>query len=207
MREPDDPREPVAETSARLPRGESARQELGDRELATACRRGDLAAYERLYQLHGPRLKSIAFNLLGSASDAEDAVQEAFLRVYRGIGTFKGQSAFLTWVYRILLNCCYDFRRKKMRQREESLEEHAPGDETGGTDAGATRAPQLALRLALESCLAQLSPKHREAFVLFEVEGFRHSEIAEMLDISEALSKNRVYEAKRHLRNQLGKEL
>jgi RNA polymerase sigma-70 factor (ECF subfamily) len=87
-----------------------------------------LRAYERLYRFHGARMKNIARNLLRSASDAEDAVQETFLKLQRSIASFRGQSSFATWTYRILINTCYDARRSRMRkkkvwgeEREESL--------------------------------------------------------------------------------------
>ncbi len=77
-------------------------------ELLEGCRQGSLPSFERLYEEHGARMKSIARNLLGSVPEAEDAVQDAFLKVYRGLGRFRGGSAFSTWVYRILVNVCYD---------------------------------------------------------------------------------------------------
>src|SRR5215510_2904658 len=75
-----------------------------DAALARACQAGDLRAFERLYQLHGSRMKSMARNLLGTRSDAEDAVQDTFLKIQRSIATFRGQSSFLTWSFRILIN-------------------------------------------------------------------------------------------------------
>src|SRR5713226_1776589 len=74
----------------------------GDVALAMRCQSGDLHAYERLYALHGRRMKNLARNLLGNASDAEDAVQETFLKIQRSIGGFRGQSSFATWIFRIL---------------------------------------------------------------------------------------------------------
>ena len=115
LRRSDDPAKQVTPSAA------NARTAVGleeDSALAEACRTGSLSAYEQLYQKHGARLKSIALNLLGNVHDAEDAVQEAFLKVHRGIRSFKGQSAFSTWIYRILLNSCYDLRRKKQRRQE-----------------------------------------------------------------------------------------
>src|SRR4029453_9244958 len=76
--------------------------------LVEGCRRGDLSAFEDLYRSHGARMKSVAFNILGNPSDAEDAVQEAFLRVYRGMGAFKGTAKLSTWMFRILVNACHD---------------------------------------------------------------------------------------------------
>src|SRR5262245_57307286 len=99
-----------------------------DSGLAAACRAGDLRAFEELYRLQGARMKSMARNLLGTRADAEDAVQDTFLKIQRSIATFRGQSSFLTWSFRILINTCYDERRSKMRKREVSQDEQEDGD-------------------------------------------------------------------------------
>ena len=85
--------------------------------MAAACRAGDLHAYERLYRLQGARMRNLARNLLGTQSDAEDAVQETFLKIQRSIATFRGQSSFVTWTFRILVNTCHDLRRSRTRRR------------------------------------------------------------------------------------------
>jgi RNA polymerase sigma-70 factor, ECF subfamily len=171
-----------------------------DAALAAACRAGDLRAYERLYQLQGARMKNLARNLLGTPSDAEDAVQETFLKVQRSIGGFRGQSSFVTWTFRILVNTCHDLRRSRMRRKEFVLDEK----EEGAMPAE-PRAPggHPSLKLALERAIAQLTRHQREVFLLYEVEGFRHAEIAEMLEISETASKNTLFQAKRNLRQTL----
>src|SRR5438093_11085449 len=94
-----------------------------DAALAAACRSGDLRAYDRLYTLHGARMKNLARNVLGNSVDAEDAVQETFLKVQRSIASFRGQSSFVTWTYRILINTCYDARRSRLRKKEVANEE------------------------------------------------------------------------------------
>ncbi len=171
-----------------------------DAALVEACRRGDVAAFEALFHRHGSKMKSIALNLMGNPSDAEDAVQDAFLKVHRGIRNFRGQSAFSTWMYRILVNACYDMRRRGMRRLEEPAPEMEEGEELPHPPAPAANHP---LRMALEKCVGQLSEAYRSVFLLYEVEGFRHTEIAEMLGISEGASKNRLFEAKRELRQML----
>src|SRR5512132_3853631 len=94
-----------------------------ENELFERCRAGDLAAFEQLYQRNAPRMKSIALNLLHDVADAEDAVQEAFLKIYRGAKTFRGGAAFSTWIYRVTVNTCYDaLRRRKSRPVGPSLE-------------------------------------------------------------------------------------
>src|SRR5262249_39445082 len=96
---------------------------VDDSALAAACQAGDLRAFERLYQMHGSRMKSMARNLLGTTSDAEDAVQDTFLKIQRSIASFRGQSSFATWSFRILINTCYDARRSRMRKKEVSNDE------------------------------------------------------------------------------------
>ncbi|HWZ96190.1 MAG TPA: RNA polymerase sigma factor [Candidatus Dormibacteraeota bacterium] len=170
-----------------------------DLELAAACQAGELHGYERLYSLHGKRMKSIARNLLGTTTDAEDAVQETFLKVQRSIGTFRGQSSFVTWTFRILINTCYDARRSRMRKKEVTNEgtEESPMPEP--------RAPgsHPSLKLALERALSKLTNHQREVFLLYEVEGFRHAEIAGLLEITETASKNTLFQAKKNLRTML----
>jgi RNA polymerase sigma-70 factor (ECF subfamily) len=171
-----------------------------DAAIAAGCLAGDLNAYERLYRLQGARMRNLARNLLGSQSDAEDAVQDTFLKIQRGIGSFRGQSAFVTWAFRILVNTCHDVRRNRMRRKEQSqenssemppqLEPRAPG-------------AHPSLRMALERALAALTQHQRDVFLLYEVEGFRHAEIAMMLEISETASKNTLFQAKKNLRGML----
>lgn len=167
-----------------------------DAALARACQSGDLRGYERLYAVYGARMKSLARNLLGSHSDAEDAVQETFLKVQRAISSFRGQSSFATWTFRILINTCYDARRSRMRKKEVS------GEESEEHSIPERRAPGAhpSLRLALERALTRLTRQQREVFLLYEVEGFRHAEIAAMLVISETSSKNTLFQAKKNLR-------
>jgi len=171
-----------------------------DTALAAACRAGDLGAYERLYRLQGARMKNLARNLLGTQSDAEDAVQETFLKVQRSIASFRGQSSFVTWTFRILVNTCHDLRRSRMRRKESTT-----GKNEDGAMPREPRAPGAhpALRLALERAIAELTQHQREVFLLFEVEGFRHAEIAGMLEITETASKNTLFQAKRNLRDRL----
>src|SRR5271165_5263789 len=93
----------------------------GDADLIQACKRGDLSAFEGLYTLHASRMKSIALHILGNPSDAEDAVQETFLKIFRAMGRFDENAPFAPWIYRILINCCYDAGRKRKRQAEAEL--------------------------------------------------------------------------------------
>ncbi len=171
-----------------------------DAALAAACLAGDLQAYERLYRWQGAKMRNLARNLLGTQIDAEDAVQETFLKVQRSIGTFRGQSSFITWMYRILVNTCHDLRRSRTRRKE-----FAPDEREDGALPIEPRAPggHPALKLALERAIAQLTQHQRDVFLLYEVEGFHHAEIAEMMEITETASKNTLFQAKKNLRQML----
>jgi RNA polymerase sigma-70 factor (ECF subfamily) len=168
-----------------------------ERTLLDACRRGEASAFEELYRTHGGRMKSVAVNLLGNASDAEDAVQEAFLKLYRGLPSFKGDSLLSTWLYRILVNTCHDLGRRRTRSPEVPVAESGPED-VREPEAGAPPVDHT-LRLTLERLLDRLKPLPRTVFVLFEVEGFKHREIAEILGIPEGTSRYTLFEAKKAL--------
>jgi RNA polymerase sigma-70 factor, ECF subfamily len=168
-----------------------------DAAMAAGCLSGDLGAYERLYKAQGSRMRNLARNLLGTQSDAEDAVQETFMKVQRSIASFRGQSSFVTWTFRILVNTCHDLRRSRMRRKEHSQEE--PEESALRPEPRAPGA-HPALRMALDRAIAKLTQHQRDVFLLYEVEGFRHAEIAGMLEISETASKNTLFQAKRNLR-------
>jgi len=160
-------------------------------DLLAACRRQDIRAFEHLYQAHGARLKSLAYHIVGNRQDAEDAVQETFLKLYRAIQSFQGQSSIGTWLCRIVINVCYDLTRKRQREAAPPSEEHpAPGS-------------SMALRAALADALRRINPRHRMVFVLFEVEGLRHAEIASILEVPECTSKAWLFEAKKELKRLL----
>jgi RNA polymerase sigma-70 factor (ECF subfamily) len=169
--------------------------------LAAACQRGDLRAYERLYHLQGARMKNLARNLLGTQNDAEDAVQETFLKVQRSIASFRGQSSFVTWTFRILVNTCHDMRRRSVRRKEDASQEVREGFNSPPESRAPGAHPSL--RLALERAIAALTQRQRDVFLLYEVEGFRHAEIAGMLEITETVSKNTLFYAKKSLRQLL----
>jgi RNA polymerase sigma-70 factor (ECF subfamily) len=193
--------EPYRGQIAAPDRGAEAQTE--DAALAAACLSGDLRAYERLYSLHGARMKNLARNILGSATDAEDAVQETFLKVQRSIASFRGQSSFVTWTFRILVNTCYDARRSRLRKKEVTTDDEQLHDDLAPRPEPRAAVAHPSLRLALERALAKLTRHQRDVFLLYEVEGFRHAEISEMLEITETASKNTLFQAKKNLRQML----
>ena len=160
-------------------------------ELAEACKRGNVRAFESLYAMHSARMKSLAFHLVGSRADAEDAVQETFLKVYRAVRTFEGHSSLSTWIYRILLNCCYDTIRNRQRLSESAPPSEFPSDS------------KVPLKIALERALTLIGERQRLVFLMFEVEGLKHSEIAAILEVPEGTSRSWLFEAKTQLKRLL----
>jgi RNA polymerase sigma-70 factor (ECF subfamily) len=160
-------------------------------ELVEACRRKEVAAFETLYKRYGKRMKSVAYHVLGNRADAEDAVHEAFVNAYRGIGQFRGDSSIVTWLCHIAVNVCYNQARRKQREVQLVMEPERA-------------APGPGMRVALESALKLIHPKRRMVFLLYESEGFTHAEIAAVLDIREGTSKAWLSEAKQELRKILG---
>ncbi len=198
MQEEELPRVQLSGGKEQAEAGASAISE--DAALAAGCLAGDLRAYERLYGWQGARMRNLARNLLGTQSEAEDAVQETFLKVQRSIRSFRRQSSFVTWTFRILVNTCHDLRRSRMRRKEYSQEEPEDGRPKPEVRAAVTHP---VLRMALERTIARLTQHQRDVFLLYEVEGFRHAEIAGMLEITETASKNTLFQAKKNLRAML----
>jgi len=140
-------------------------------------------------------MKSLAYNMLGSVADAEDAVQEAFLRAFRNRGAFREQAGLWTWVCRILINTCHDIGRQRAARRDDT-ELDAAIDLEPRSPAG-----DHPIRMTLERAIADLTPIYRESFLLHDVEGFTHREVSAILDIPEGTSKARLFEARRKLRS------
>ncbi len=140
-------------------------------------------------------MKSIALNLLSSSADAEDAVQETFLKVYRGAAGFRGGSSVATWLYRILVNTCYDQMRRGRRRPEAPLPARIAMASSHESDHP--------LRLSIEMALSRLPEKERAAFLLCEVEGFSHREAGEILEVNENASRTLLFRAKRRLQESL----
>src|SRR5258708_29373541 len=164
-----------------------------DLRMARAWADGSSEVLAAIYASHGDRMKSIAFNPLGNISDAEDAVQETFLKVHRAASSYNGEAAFTTWLYRILINTSYDLLRKRSRRIRE-----APIDDVvAGSRAG--HAVDDVKRMALRKLLNELPEQRRTVFALFEIEGLSHAEIAGILDITEGNSKWILFSTKKQL--------
>jgi RNA polymerase sigma-70 factor (ECF subfamily) len=172
---------------------------------------GDAAAFEHLYGLHSRRVYALCLRMVGNPSDAEDLMQEAFLQLFRKIGTFRGESAFSSWLHRMTVNVVLMRLRKKTLPAASLEETTEPDEETGGPrkDIGA---PDLRLsgavdRVNLERSIEKLPPGYRTVFVLHDVQGFEHNEIAGIMGCSVGNSKSQLHKARTRLRELLQEDL
>jgi len=157
-------------------------------------------AFEMLYEQQAPRLYAVLCRMSGSPEQAEDLLQEVFLQAHRKLDSFDGRAAIGTWLYRLAVNHYLDYarsRRGKMDQRTTAI----AGDDR---DEPRARADSTVERIDLDRAIQQLPDGYREAFVLHDVEGFEHREIARMLGIAEGTSKSQVFKARMRLRELLG---
>jgi RNA polymerase sigma-70 factor (ECF subfamily) len=156
---------------------------------------GDAHAYERLYRRHVNRVHNLVRRMLGEES--EDVTQEVLIRAWQKLGTFRGEAAFSTWLHRLAVNVVLNRRSARGRWRKLFAEE-PPGFEPPG------RPVSPVAGLDFETAIAGLSPGARQVFVLHDVEGYRHEEIAGMLGISVGTSKSQLHYARMALRQALG---
>jgi RNA polymerase sigma-70 factor (ECF subfamily) len=171
---------------------------ISDRELAARCLAGDAEAFENVYRQHSNRLYNLAYRMAGAAM-AEDLLQDAFLQAYRKLDTYKGDSSLGTWLYRLTLNLCLDHLRSRQGQMAhvtDSLDE----DHAAPVVAPGRPAEAIGARLDLMQAVEQLPPSYRAAFVLHDIEGYQHDEIARLLGIAEGSSKSLLHKARLRLR-------
>lgn len=169
-------------------------------ELVAAARDGDREAFDELVRVTSRDTYTLAFRLVGNEEDARDVVQETYLRAYKGIGKFRGDAQFSTWLYRITANCANTHLSKRRRHRHDELTDESPL-----TDTNPERDPQASvlatsLRDRLTLALDDLPPKLRAVVVLRDVYDLPHEAIASELGISETAAKVRLHRARRKLR-------
>src|SRR5512132_113909 len=176
-----------------------------DMALIERCRSGDLGAFEELYRAHAGKLFSVTCRIIGNATDAEDLLQEIFLSAHRKLDGFRGESALGTWLYRLATNHCLDYLRSRaarMNQVTDALDD----EPSQANSASRGLAEQTVTKMDLERALARLPEGCRAAFVLHDVEGLEHREVAEALGIAEGTSKSQVHKARLRLRALLGRQ-
>jgi len=199
------------QSKSRMYADSSAR--LQDAELIREAQKGSRAAFDVLVRQYDQAVLRLAMHLTGSEQDAQDIHQEAFLKAYRHIGSFRFECSFYTWIYRIVTNLCLDLLRRRKTRREDSSviidstgEEHDTMVNVSDDRAMANPAREFDRKILAEkiqTALATLTPRERTVFELKHYQGLRLRTIGEMLNTTEETAKNTLFRATRKLRTQL----
>jgi RNA polymerase sigma-70 factor, ECF subfamily len=168
---------------------------MTDTELVRRAKQGEELALHALYRRHAPRVYAVVRRLAGDDALADDWAQEAWIRVFRALPGFRGESAFSTWVHRVAVNSALQGRRS--HARHESREAVLPAELPGG------KSDRPVLRVALERALARLPDGMRQVLVLHDVEGFTHEDIGRILGIAPGTSKSQLFKARAKMRELL----
>ena len=186
-------------------RSEAEAAPLSDHALAIAAGKGDMAAFEQLYARHNRRVYSLCLRMTQNVAEAEDLAQEAFIQLFRKIGSFRGESAFTTWLHRLTVNqVLMHFRKRSVKLERTTEEGETPVQIVRGTE-NPNKMPVLD-RISLDHALKQLPPGYRSVFVLHDIEGHEHEEIAKILGVAVGTSKSQLHKARIKLRRLLKKE-
>lgn len=177
-----------------------------DLELCRLASEGNLPAFEMIYQRYHRRTYSLCLRMTSSQTEAEDLTQEVFIQLFRKIGSFRGDSAFSTWLHRLTVNqVLMHFRRRSVKNERttddgEIPERSVPGSANPGR-------MQVVDRIALKNAISELPNGYKNVFVLHDVEGFEHEEVARQLGISVGTSKSQLHKARLKLRGLILKQL
>ena len=176
-----------------------------DFELATAAAQGDMAAFEEVYKRHHRRVYSVCLRMLQNTSEAEDLTQDVFIQLYRKIGSFRGDSAFTTWLHRMTVNqVLMHFRKRTVKFEKTTEEGETPVQIVSGTSN--PEKMRIVDKIALDNAIDQLPKGYKNVFVLHDVEGFEHEEVARILGCSVGTSKSQLHKARLKLQKLLKKK-
>ena len=176
-----------------------------DVQLCRLAADGNIAAFELIYERYHRRTYSLCLRMTSSQTEAEDLTQEVFIQLFRKIGSFRGDSAFSTWLHRLTVNqVLMHFRRRSVKNERTSEDGEMPEQVVHGTVN--PNKMQIVDRIALKNAIAELPNGYRNVFVLHDVEGFEHEEVARKMGISVGTSKSQLHKARLKLRGLLIKK-
>lgn len=177
-----------------------------DYELAQAASAGDMFAFEQLYERHNRRVFSLCLRMTSNTAEAEDLTQEVFIQLFRKTGSFRGESAFTTWLHRLTVNqVLMHFRKRGVKMEQTTDDGETPIQIVKGTEN--PNAMPVVDRIALDKAIAQLPPGYRTVFILHDIEGHEHEEIARMIRVSVGTSKSQLHKARMKLRGLLRQQI
>jgi len=173
-----------------------------DFELTQAASTGDIQAFEQLYERHNRRVYSLCLRMTTNTAEAEDLTQEVFIQLFRKTGSFRGESAFTTWLHRLTVNqVLMHFRKRGVKMEQTTDDGETPIQIVKGTEN--PNAMPVVDRIAIDKAVGKLPPGYRTVFLLHDVQGHEHEEIARMLGVSVGTSKSQLHKARMKLRGLL----
>lgn len=179
--------------------------EESDFELAQKTAEGSIAAFELIYERYHRRTYSLCLRMTNNTTEAEDLTQEVFIQLFRKIGSFRGASAFSTWLHRLTVNqVLMHFRRRSFKNEKTSEDGEMPEQIVSGTE-NPDKMP-IVDRIALNKAIAELPNGYRSVFVLHDIEGYEHEEVSRIMGISVGTSKSQLHKARLKLRSLLIKQ-
>lgn len=185
--------------------GAGAAPSSDERETIARAQRGDVAAFEALYHAHSGRVFALCLRMAGDRAEATELVQDVFVRIWERLGSYRGEAAFSTWAHRLAVNVVLEGRRSDQRRETRIGERETSGTEGSGDggfrngERGAGRSSFIDERLDLESAIAALAPGLRRVFVLHDIEGYQHNEIARMTGTAEGTLRAQLHRARKLL--------
>jgi len=175
---------------------------MSDYELSQASAKGNMAAFEEVYNRHHRRVYAICLRMLKNTNEAEDLTQDVFIQLHRKIGSFRGDSAFTTWLHRLTVNqVLMHFRKRTVKMEKVTDEGETPVQIVKGSESP-NRMPVVD-KIAIENAIKELPNGYRNVFILHDIEGFEHEEVARILGCSVGTSKSQLHKARLKLRKLL----
>jgi RNA polymerase sigma-70 factor, ECF subfamily len=176
-------------------------RECSDHQLSRAAAAGDMRAFEEIYRRHHRRVYGLCMRMTQNIAEAEDLTQDVFVHLFRKIGSFRGESAFATWLHQLTVNQVLMHFRKHKKREQTTDDGEMPDQIVKGTEHPARM--QVIDKITLDNALAQLSPGYRAVFILHDIEGYEHEEIGSILGCSTGTSKSQLHKARLRLRKLL----
>ena len=176
---------------------------LAPDDLVARAQAGDQKAFRDLYRQHAGRVYALCLRLTGDASDADERTQDVFVRLWDKLRSFRGESAFSSWLHRLAVNVVLNEQRARGRREKRVAPAAEPEELAGAQPAAPLHDGTVGVSIELERAIAELPDGAREVFVLYDIEGYAHAEIASLTGIAEGTSKAQLFRARRLLREKL----
>jgi len=176
-----------------------AKNNKTESELVKRCKEGEQKSFKELFDMYKDKVFSTAVRMLGNSQDAEDTTQDIFIKIFKNINNYRGDSSLSTWIYKVTINTCLDnLKKRKKHEKDKSSDEI---DDISSLPYGEIQPGTI--HIIIEKEIQKLPEGYRTVFILHEIDGFKHEEIAKIMNITQGTSKSQLFKAKSILRKKL----